>query len=134
MKRSHEFRHCPIGRSPERFVTDQQPKLGQAAAPLSTSSELEGEPVRWPQQRGRTSSEAIKAGLGFLAARWQDGRWQDSSLPFCGSDVWVTSCVLARLRELPSEDKNQSFQRQIESLLEWVMCARNAGGCLGAAA
>ena len=112
-------------------MTDQQPKLGQPAAPLSTSSELEGEPVRWPQQRGRTSSEAIKAGLGFLAARWQDGRWQDSSLPFCGSDVWVTSCVLARLGELPSEYKSHSLQRKIESSLDWLMCARSAEGCWG---
>ncbi len=115
-------------------MTDQQPKLGQPAAPLSTSRELEGEPVRWPQQRGRTGGEAIKAGLGFLAARWQDGRWQDSSLPFCGSDVWVTSCVLARLGELPADYKSHSLQRKIESSLDWLMCVRSAEGCWGSRA
>ncbi len=106
-------------------MTDQQPKLGQP--PLELNREFAAQPER----SGRSLGEAIKAGLGFLGTRWQDGRWQDSSLPFGGSDVRVTACVLARLAELPSEYKSHSLQRKIDSSLDWLTQMCNPQGCWG---
>src|SRR5262249_30819763 len=80
---------------------------------------------------GRTSGEAIQAGLDFLVTRWQDGYWQDSSLPVGGSDAWVTSCVLARLAELAPDYRSHSLQRKIESSLDWLMCVRTPQGGWG---
>src|SRR5215813_1207385 len=94
LKRFRPSRHYLTGKNLERLVTDQQPKLGQ---PLIKG--LNGDfalQLGAPERRGRTSGEAIKAGLDFLGAHWQNGHWQDSSLPVAGSDAWVTSCVLAR--------------------------------------
>ena len=111
-------------------MTDQQPKLGQLP-------ELSGDfalPLGNSERRvGRTSGQAIKAGLDFLGTRWQDGYWQDSSslLPAAGSDAWVTSCVLARLAELSPRYKSHSLQRKIESSLDWLMRVRTPQGGWG---
>jgi hypothetical protein len=125
-------------------VTDQQPKLGEpafaASRELSSQPDLRpsppkpggpGTPVRWTERRGRTSAEAIKAGLNFLSASWQEGYWQDSPLALGGSDVRVTSCVLARLSELPTECRSHSLQRKIESSLDWLTQSRSREGSWG---
>jgi len=111
-------------------VTDQQPKLGQLPE-LSGGFAL---PMGDSERRvGRTSGQAIKAGLDFLGTRWQDGYWQDSSslLPVAGSDAWVTSCVLARLAELSPHYKSHALQRKIESSLDWLMRVRTPQGGWG---
>ena len=107
-------------------MTDQQPKLGQ---PLNGDFAVQ---LGAPERRGRSSGESIKAGLDFLQRRWQDGYWQDSSLPFGGSDAWVTSCVLARLAELPPDYKSYSVQRKLDSSLDWLMRVRTPQGGWGA--
>jgi len=106
-------------------VTDQQPKLGQL--PL----EFARQPLRLLNRKARANGEAIQAGLGFLAARWQDGCWHDSSQPSGGPDTWVTAYVLARLADVSPEYKSHPLQYKIERSLILLEHMRRRQGCWG---
>lgn len=108
-------------------MTDQ-PKVEQ---PDRMMGGVVSTPVRDPEKKGRTAGEAIKAGLCYLAGRWQGDRWQDSAFHSL-SDTCATALVLARLHEVPAEYKTHNLGRKVELGLDWLMRARDAEGSWGA--
>ena len=81
---------------------------------------------RWPETvpRRRTNSDAIRAGLGFILAQQQGGCWPDLGLPSGEADVRLTSCVLARLADLPLHYITPRLQHQLDQALDWLLTAR----------
>jgi hypothetical protein len=98
-------------------VTEQQPTLNDRW--------LEAGPPR------RTNSDAIRAGLGFILAQQQGGRWPDLGLPSGEADVRFTACVLARLSDLPLHYISRRLQHQMDQAVDWLLEARTPDGGWG---
>jgi hypothetical protein len=95
-------------------VTEEQPRLDD----------------RWPETwpAPRTNGDAIRAGLGFILAEQQKGRWPDLGLPSGEADARVTACVLARLADLPLHYISRRLQQQVDQALDWLLEVRTPDG------
>ena len=84
----------------------------------------------WPETvaRRRTNSEAIRAGLSFILAQQQGSCWPDLGLPSGEADARVTSCVLARLADLPLHYVTPRLQQQLDQALDWLLETRTPDG------
>lgn len=95
--------------------------------PAKLQREKEGPASReYEAVRPRFGAEAIKAGLEWLLTTNRDEHWTDCAAFGCTADPWVTSCVLARLGELPDAYISHSLRQQIGRSLDWLERARIA--------
>jgi hypothetical protein len=100
-------------------VTEKPAKL-QQAKPGRASREQEAFQPHF-------GAESIRAGLEWLSAARRGDHWTDCTALGGAADLWVTSCVLARLGELPDASISYSLRQDIEKSLDWLERARIAG-------
>lgn len=100
-------------------VTEEPAKL-QQGKPGRVSREHEA----FPRHFG---AESIRAGLEWLSAAHRDDHWTDCIALGGAADPWVTSCVVARLGELPDAYISYSLRQEIEKALDWLERARIPG-------
>jgi len=79
----------------------------------------------------RSNSDAIRAGVGFILAQQEGGRWRDLGLPCGEADARITACVLARLADLPLHYISQRLQQQVDEALNWLLEIRTCEGGWG---
>lgn len=91
----------------------------------------QGKPGRAPREHEsfprHFGAESISAGLEWLAAARRDDHWRDCTALGEAAAPWVTSCVLARLGELPDGYISYSLRQQIEESLDWLERVRIVG-------
>ena len=105
-------------------MTEQQPKHTEIPGPKLVFSRMDV-----PR---RTSQEAILAGLEFIFSLQEGKHWTDFSGLERSPDVWVTSYVLARLADVPSDSIPRDLSLRREESLDWLMGACTPGGLWGA--